>query len=71
MNTYVENDRSQRQWHYSVWQVLNTHVVEWKSNDLTLLRMVADLLDASFPGQLPIISNPQLSSDIANGIPVF
>lgn len=42
-----------------------------KYNSLTPLRMVADLLDASFPGQLPIVSNPRLSSDIANGIPAF
>jgi len=42
-----------------------------KYNSLTPLRMVADLLDASFSGQLPIVSNPRLSSDIANGIPAF
>ncbi|KAF9445467.1 carbohydrate esterase family 12 protein [Macrolepiota fuliginosa MF-IS2] len=34
-------------------------------------RMVADLMDASFPGELPIISNPKLSSEIENGIPAF
>lgn len=47
----------------------NTHL---NVNGTTVFgRMLADLLNASYPGQLPIIANPQLSSNIANGIPSF
>jgi lysophospholipase L1-like esterase len=34
-------------------------------------RMVADLLGASFPGELPITTNPQLSFNISHGIPSY
>ncbi|KAF4596335.1 hypothetical protein EYR40_007978 [Pleurotus pulmonarius] len=34
-------------------------------------RMVADLMAASFPGQLPIVPNPPLTFNITNGIPSF
>jgi len=34
-------------------------------------RMVADLMKASFPRELPIIPNPRLSFHIAHGIPSF
>jgi len=34
-------------------------------------RMVADLLSASFPGELPIIANAALSFNISHGIPSY
>jgi len=34
-------------------------------------RMVADLMEASFPGELPIIPNPLLTFQEMNGIPSF
>ncbi|KAF5347534.1 hypothetical protein D9758_014506 [Tetrapyrgos nigripes] len=36
-----------------------------------LRRMVADLLNASFPNQLPIIANPELTFNITHGIPSY
>ncbi|KAF9267748.1 SGNH hydrolase [Marasmius fiardii PR-910] len=44
----------------------NTHL----NNNGTIVfgRMVADLMNASFPGLLPIIANPGLSSNISRGI---
>ncbi|THV07397.1 SGNH hydrolase [Dendrothele bispora CBS 962.96] len=47
----------------------NTHL----NNNGTIVfgRMVADLMNASFPGQLPIIPNPPLTFNITHGIPSF
>lgn len=39
--------------------------------DVSVHRMVADLMKASFPGQLPIIPNPPLTYNITHGIPSF
>jgi lysophospholipase L1-like esterase len=47
----------------------NTHM---NVNGTTVFgRMVADLLVAQFPGQLPIVLNPTLSSQISRGVPSF
>ncbi|KAF5362865.1 hypothetical protein D9758_007023 [Tetrapyrgos nigripes] len=47
----------------------NTHL----NNNGTIVfgRMVADLMNASFPNQLPIIANPALTFNITHGIPSF
>ncbi|KAJ7170712.1 SGNH hydrolase [Mycena crocata] len=47
----------------------NTHL----NNNGTIVfgRMLADLMSASFPGQLPIIANPGLTFNISHGIPSF
>ncbi|KAK7033151.1 SGNH hydrolase [Favolaschia claudopus] len=47
----------------------NTHLNE--NGTIVFGRMVADLFRASFPGELPIISNPGLSFNISHGIPSY
>lgn len=49
----------------------NTTLVSWPLVDFAVCRMVADLMTASFPLQLPIIPNPALTFNITNGIPSF
>ncbi|KAF8149901.1 SGNH hydrolase [Crassisporium funariophilum] len=47
----------------------NTHL---NVNGTTVFgRMLADLINASFPSQLPVIPNPTLTSNIARGIASF
>ncbi|ESK94639.1 carbohydrate esterase family 12 protein [Moniliophthora roreri MCA 2997] len=47
----------------------NTHLNA--NGTIVFGRMLADLMKASFPGQLPIIENSKLSNEIAQGIPSY
>ncbi|KAL0067125.1 hypothetical protein AAF712_005912 [Marasmius tenuissimus] len=47
----------------------NTHLNQ--GGTIVFGRMVADLMTASFPNQLPIIANPDLTRNISLGIPSF
>ncbi|KAJ7903496.1 SGNH hydrolase [Mycena olivaceomarginata] len=47
----------------------NTHLNE--NGTIVFGRLLADLFNASFPSQLPIIPNPGLTFNITNGIPSY
>ncbi|KAL0580973.1 hypothetical protein V5O48_001065 [Marasmius crinis-equi] len=47
----------------------NTHLNE--DGAIVFARLVADLFNASFPGILPIVPDPELSRNISLGIPSF